>query len=194
VVRFILPIKELRRGKTRLHVPHRPALVEAMLLDTLEAVLDADAGPVVLVSPDPRVAQIADEYAVALVTRGGALNEAVSAALGPGRCAAVLPDLPALRADDIRSLVNAERGFVPDAAGTGTTMAIAENLLPVFGPGSARAFESQGLTRLAAAPTARCDVDDTKALSMAVMLGLGRHTKTVLNHEGPAHTTWTGPS
>ncbi len=193
-MRFILPIKALGHGKSRLQVPARRALVEAMLLDTLEAVLEADAGPVVLVSPDSRVAQIAHEYAVGLLPHGGSLNEAIAAASVPGVCAAVLPDLPALRADDVRALAQAGRGFVPDAAGTGTTMAIAEGLVPLFGRGSARRFETHGLPRLPAAPTARCDVDDESALAAAVSLGVGLHTGAVLNAKGPGHVTRTGPS
>lgn len=181
VVRFILPMKELRRAKSRLQVPKREALIEAMLRDTLEAVLAADAGPVILVSPDQRVAGLADEYPVGYVAHDGSLNEAISVALTADRCAVVLPDLPALRPADVRRLAGAESGFVPDAAGTGTTMAIAGRLNPVFGRGSARSFAAQGLPLLQARDSARCDVDDAKGLSRAVALGVGRHTRAVLN-------------
>lgn len=193
VVRFILPVKDLRFAKSRLHMPNRAGIVTAMLLDTLEAVLAAKAGLVVLVSPDPAVAAIAQRYAVEFLSHNGSLNEAIAAAVTDDRCAGVLPDVPALRPDDVRLLVQADRGFVPDAAGTGTTMVIAERLVPVFGTGSAQAFESLGLPRLPAAPTARCDVDDAQGLAAATALGLGRHTLACLKGQGPVHSSRTGP-
>lgn len=180
VVRFILPVKDLALAKTRLDVSDRQAVVKAMLLDTIETVVGAALGPVVLVSPDPAVAAIAVEYGLHFVKHDGGLNEAITSAVTTGICAAILPDLPALRGDDVTRLVGQGSGFVPDAAGTGTTMAIADPLVPLFGPGSAAAFEKHGLPRLAMAPTGRCDVDDASSLARALDLGVGEHTRRAL--------------
>jgi 2-phospho-L-lactate/phosphoenolpyruvate guanylyltransferase len=193
MVRFILPVKDLRLAKTRLDVADRRAIVKAMLLDTIEAVVGAELGPVVLVSPDVDVAAIADAYGLGFVNHRGGLNEAISSAITTTVCAAILPDLPALRSDDVRALVASGSGFVPDAQGTGTTMAIAEPLVPLFGPGSAAAFEERGMQRLNAAATGRCDVDDVAALARAIRLGVGPNTREVLDARGPAHMRRAGP-
>ncbi len=175
-----MPVKNLDLSKTRLHIPGRRDMVLAMLHDTLCTLLAADAGPITVVSPDPRVALLARTVGVDLLHTGAALNAAISAAVRPGVCAAVLPDLPALRVSDIEQLVEHTDSFVPDAAGTGTTMAIAAALDPVFGRGSARRFQDQGLRRLEAAPTARTDVDTAQDLALCARLGVGKHTAALL--------------
>lgn len=184
MVRFILPVKDLRRSKSRLQVVDRVELVTAMLLDTVAAILTADAGPVVVVSPDERVRSALSGLAVSFLHSDAPLNDAISAALVPGTCAAVLPDLPALTAEDVAALIAARRGHVPDAAGTGTSMAIADDLQPAFGPDSAAAFTSLGLPPVLTGPGARCDVDDLDDLDAAIALGVGRNTQRWLEQHG----------
>ncbi len=193
VVRFILPVKELSRSKRRLLVEDRVGLVVAMIQDTVAAILATDAGPVTVVSPDPKVRDLAGAMGVDFLGHGGALNEAIRDARQPGMTAAVLPDLPALTAAALLEVLALAPGFVPDTAGTGTTMAIDTDLQPVFGPGSAAAFTAGGLPALAAGPGVRCDVDTTQDLARAVGLGVGPHTSAHLARRGPARVTRTGP-
>ena len=193
MVRFILPVKELTRSKRRLLVEDRVGLVVAMLQDTVAAIRATDAGPVTVVSPDPKVRDLAEALGVDFLGHGGQLNEAIRDAQRAGMTAAVLPDLPALTAAALLKVLTVAPGFVPDAAGTGTTMAIDTDLHPVFGPGSAAAFRAQGLPALPAQPGVRCDVDTAQDLARAVGLGVGPHTSAHLARRGPARATRTGP-
>lgn len=193
MVRFILPVKELARSKRRLLVEDRQGLVVAMIQDTVAAICTADAGPVTLVSPDPHVRGLAQGMGVGFLRHGGLLNDAIRDARLPGMNAAVLPDLPALTATALLDVLALAPGFVADAAGTGTTMAIDADLQPVFGPGSAAAFGAAGLPALPAAPGLRCDVDTAQDLARAVALGVGPHTSAHLARRRPARVTQTGP-
>jgi 2-phospho-L-lactate guanylyltransferase len=197
-VRWILPVKAVSRGKTRLAVPDVPrsALLLAMFEDTLVAVLATGIGDVVVVTPDDQVARIARRHGAEVMAHAGSLNEAVAAACSPRvLCAAVLPDLPAVRADELAAVVSHHaRGFVPDAKGTGTTLAMATGLVPRFGPGSAHAYAAAGLPRLAAGPGLRQDVDTAEDLTAAHVLGLGAHSAAVLARAKGRPDTRTGPS
>lgn len=182
MVLWVLPVKDLTLGKTRLEVPGvaREDLIVAMLCDTVEAVLGSETGPVVLVSPDERVEQLAAQYSVKFLFHAGDLNAAIAAAVS-GVSAALLPDLPAVRAEDLRAVVlQHARGFVPDAAGTGTTCAFDRDLQPHFGPGSAGAHAAAGLPLIEAHAGLRRDVDTAADLAQARQLGLGRHTAALL--------------
>lgn len=182
MVLWVLPVKDLTLGKTRLEVPGvaREDLIVAMLCDTVEAVLGSETGPVVLVSPDERVEQLAAQYSVKFLFHNGDLNAAIAAAVS-GVSAALLPDLPAVRAEDLRAVVlQHARGFVPDAAGTGTTCAFDRDLQPHFGPGSAAAHAAAGLPLIDAHARLRRDVDTAADLAQARQLGLGRHTAALL--------------
>ena len=182
MVLWVLPVKDLTLGKTRLEVPGvaREDLIVAMLCDTVEAVLGSETGPVVLVSPDERVEQLAAQYSVKFLFHNGDLNAAIAAAVS-GVSAALLPDLPAVRAEDLRAVVlQHARGFVPNAAGTGTTCAFDRDLQPHFGPGSAGAHAAAGLPLIEAHASLRRDVDTAADLAQARQLGLGRHTAALL--------------
>lgn len=182
MVRWILPVKNLDHGKSRLEVVGvaRGALIMAMLQDTLEAVLGADTGEVVLVSPDDQVAEVASSYSVRFLSHGGDLNAAITAAVD-GPSAALLPDVPSVRAEDLRAVVSRHaRGFVPDAAGTGTTLAFDRDLHPHFGRGSAAAHAASGLPVVDGHARLRRDVDTAADLEAARELGLGPHTTALL--------------
>ncbi len=182
--RFILPVKSLGTGKSRLNAApgDRAELVRAMLLDTLDAVLECDLGPVVVVSPDPDVKDLATRCGARAMHHGGSLNEAITAA-SEGPTAAILPDLPAVRAHHIRAvLLAAPRGYVADWDGTGTTMLFGQTVAPHFGPDSARKHENAGYPRIAgAAPALSADVDTRDDLERARALGLGRRTSAWLD-------------
>jgi 2-phospho-L-lactate guanylyltransferase len=117
------------------------------------------------------------------------------AAAGSGTCrpqrwvAALAADLPALRPSELagalRDLLDGAegRGFVPDAAGTGTTLLAAPPgvaLDPRFGPDSAAKHAASGARRLAGDwASLRRDVDTIHDLTEAERLGLGPHTAAV---------------
>ncbi|UOE43183.1 2-phospho-L-lactate guanylyltransferase [Agromyces larvae] len=104
----------------------------------------------------------------------------------------LLGDLPALRADDLASALEAAArhplAFVRDADGTGTTLATARGGVPFaprFGPDSAARHAAAGFVELGASdmsswPTLRRDVDTAAALVAAVALGVGPATAAEL--------------
>ena len=181
---FVLPVKSLDTGKSRLQAAprDRAELIRAMLLDTLDAVLECDLGPVVVVSPDSEVKDLAARNGARAMHHGGSLNEAVAAA-SEGPTAAILPDLPAVRADDIRAvLTGAPKGYVADWSGTGTTVLFGQTVVPHFGPDSARKHESAGYPRITGAARAlTADVDTREDLERARGLGLGPRTAAWLD-------------
>jgi 2-phospho-L-lactate/phosphoenolpyruvate guanylyltransferase len=187
----LVPVKDLDRAKSRLRgalpgVPHRD-LVLALVLDTLAAALACPAVAAVLViSSDEAVAAAARDLGAKVLpdTPDAGLNPALAhgaAAAGGGPLAALAGDLPALRAHDLAATLTAVtvRGYVPDAAGTGTTLLATPAgtaLDPRFGVGSARAHARSGAVALAAAESLRRDVDTAEDLAAAVRLGLGPRT------------------
>jgi 2-phospho-L-lactate guanylyltransferase len=100
--------------------------------------------------------------------------------------AALAGDLPALRPAELGAALSAadgRRAFVPDAAGTGTTLLAAPAgtpLDPRFGPGSAAAHARSGAQPLAGPwPSLRRDVDTAADLAAAAAIGLGDRTDTL---------------
>jgi 2-phospho-L-lactate guanylyltransferase len=192
----VIPAKALPEAKSRL-VPatddpaaHR-RLVEAIREDTLSAARAADGVARVLV--------VADRPGTpgALVQTRPGLNPALAEAAeyaarewpGDG-VAALVGDLPALRAGELAAALAAAgahpRAFVPDAAGTGTTLLAAAPgtpLLPAFGLGSA-ARHAAVATAVDAGRTLRHDVDTAADLQAAAELGLGPATAAVLTGSG----------
>jgi 2-phospho-L-lactate/phosphoenolpyruvate guanylyltransferase len=187
----LVPVKDLDRAKSRLRgalpgVPHRD-LVLALVLDTLAAALACPAVAAVLViSSDETVAAAARELGAKVLpdTPDAGLNPALAhgaAAAGGGPLAALAGDLPALRAYDLAATLRAVtiRGYVRDAAGTGTTLLATPAgtaLDPRFGPDSARSHAESGAVELAAAGSLRRDVDTATDLAAAARLGLGPRT------------------
>jgi 2-phospho-L-lactate guanylyltransferase len=79
-----------------------------------------------------------------------------------------------------------ETAFVPDVEGTGTTLLTAKRpalLQPKFGVGSASAHASSGAVRLAGWGLSRVrrDVDSVADLFEAARLGVGEHTRALMN-------------
>jgi 2-phospho-L-lactate guanylyltransferase len=196
----VVPVKRLAEAKTRLRaggagVPHE-RLVLALALDTVRAVL---ACPVVVealvVTDDAAAAGRLRALGARVVpdTPAAGLNAALTYGAGlvaaPDRWVAVLAaDLPALRpaelADALRATVRGgRRGFVPDAAGSGTTLLAAPPGVavdPRFGPESAARHLASGARRLDGDwPSLRRDVDTAADLAEADRLGLGPHTAVV---------------
>jgi 2-phospho-L-lactate guanylyltransferase len=189
----VIPAKSLPVAKSRLlpassdPAAHR-RLVEAIRADTIAAATAADGvARVVVVTDRP------GQPGTFVQTRPG-LNAALEeAAEDAGRrwpgdgVAVIVGDLPALRPDDLAAaLADAARhgrAYVPDSAGTGTTLlAVTPGggpLRPAFGAGSA-ARHAAGATRVDAGASLRHDVDTAADLRAATELGLGPATAAVL--------------
>lgn len=183
----IVPLKVLPNAKSRLAVSltaaEHLALVEAIRADTLAAarvvarvLVVADAP-----SPDADLVQVSPGLNGAL--RDGAAHARTH--WPEDGVAALVGDLPALRPDELAAVLHAPatRGFVPDAAGTGTTLLLAApgaHFEPHYGIGSAAAH-ARDAERLDAGPGLRCDVDTLADLDAARALGLGPATAAVVH-------------
>jgi 2-phospho-L-lactate guanylyltransferase len=191
----LVPVKELARGKSRLRgarpaVPHHD-LALALVLDTLTAALACPVvATAVVISSDETVGAAARDLGAKVVADpGGGLNAALrhgAAAAAGCPLAALAGDLPALRGDDLAATLSAVtwRGYVRDAAGTGTTLLATlpgVPLRPCFGPDSARAHADSGAVELTGAGASlRRDVDTADDLADAARLGLGPRTAALL--------------
>ena len=191
----VIPVKRLDHAKTRLSTrpaPQRRALALAFALDTVRAALAcADVVGVVVVTDD-------DEVRAAVAALGASWvpdepDSGLNAALthgaevvrrgSPAASVAVLAaDPPALRPAELGlALVAAAavpRGFVADAAGTGTTLLTARpgcELDARFGERSRAAHAASGAVELHPGPVPglRRDVDTEVDLWDAVRLGIG---------------------
>ncbi len=197
----LVPVKRLDGAKSRLSTRTAGArrdLSLAFALDTVAAALAADGvDGVHVVTDDPRVADAARVLGGLVVDDSGAdgLNDALRLAervvrgVGAGALAALAGDLPALRPDQLaRALALASerpRSFVPDAAGTGTTLLCAAAgiaLDPRFGERSCAAHAASGAARLSPSDAAglRRDVDTEVDLWDAVRLGAGPATRALI--------------
>jgi 2-phospho-L-lactate guanylyltransferase len=200
----VVPAKRLDVAKTRLRPltagrddagsAHRD-LVLALLADTVAAAVACPAvATVVVVTDEPAAAVVVRELGARTVPdepdRG--LNPALEhgARSAPGTAVAALSsDLPALRPGELAAALEAatglERGFVPDAQGTGTTLltAVGTDLRPAFGPGSAEAHRTGGAVALAGSwPGLVRDVDTEADLRAALLLGAGPRTTALVAH------------
>jgi 2-phospho-L-lactate guanylyltransferase len=209
----VVPVKRLVAAKTRLRnttsgVPH-DQLVLALAEDTVRAAL---ASPVVVealvVTDDPAASAALGRLGARVVPDqpDAGLNAAIGygAAMvaGPGRwVAALTADLPALRPADLTGALRAaagaaRRGFVPDAAGGGTTLLAAPPgvaLDPRFGPESAARHVASGALLLDGDwPSLRRDVDTAADLAEAAGLGLGPCTARVWRDTTPTGATVHG--
>jgi 2-phospho-L-lactate/phosphoenolpyruvate guanylyltransferase len=195
---LVIPVKVLARAKSRLTElagPRRPELALALAADTVAAAAGCqEVAAVIVVSDDPAAeAQLTGLGALVIPDEpDDGLNAALvygaaaASALRPGGgTAALAADLPALRPAELgRALRAAARwpeAFVPDAAGSGTTLYAAapgRRFRPRFGPQSRLAHLGAGATELdiTGIPSVRRDVDTAADLDSAARLGLGPHT------------------
>lgn len=207
--RLVVPVKHADRAKTRLLLEEdtdRSALARAIATDTLASVLNAiPATHLAVVSSDPQVGPWAHRLGAAVIPDPGrGLNAAISAGLAhwqlPVPCGAdsaprlvgvLLGDLPALRADDLLTALEAATAHpaavVPDLDGTGTVLLTstrgASAVRPAFGPGSARAHAIDGAVRLELnLPRLRTDADTAHALQLIRGLGAGPRTSALLDY------------
>jgi 2-phospho-L-lactate guanylyltransferase len=199
---LVVPVKRLSHAKTRLAAvagPHREELALAFARDTVAAALACPrVTAVVAVTDDGRAAPVLADLGALVVpdVPDAGLNPALvhgaaeAARRHPG-CAigALSADLPALRPGELAVALDAaaghERAFVPDAAGSGTTLYTAAAGLPftpLFGPGSRERHLAAGARELDldTVPSLRRDVDTEADLAAAVRLGVGPGTSAVL--------------
>lgn len=191
---IVIPVKG-SIGKSRLDAGDaRAALAVAFARDVITAARATSCvGDVVVVTCDPAVTQGIDGIEVVDDPSAG-LRAAIAtgiAALDPEQPAAViLGDLPALTPEALDAALllaeHEERSYVPDAAATGTTLLAARRadaLCPRFGPGSAELHRRAGHAPLPIAPDSglRIDVDELADLHLAIDLGVGEHTRAVLD-------------
>ncbi|MET2010954.1 2-phospho-L-lactate guanylyltransferase [Microbacterium chocolatum] len=194
----VVPVKPAGEGKSRLQVDgaRRTDLARAIALDTLAAVaVSPRVLQLVVVGDDP---QLAREAAMLPAVRfvpdpaPGGLDRAVAAGIdavdprGALPRAALLGDLPALRPENLSAALDlaagVDRGVVPDAEGTGSTLVTAAPGVPwasSFGDGSLARHVASGcrLLDLPASSPLRRDVDTIAQLRAAVALGVGRRTE-----------------
>lgn len=199
----VIPVKRLSVAKSRLRMTGmdprgRRALALALAVDTVGAVCRCAAvRRVVVVTDDAEATTALEPLGVTVVADqpDAGLNPALAhgaaqaATLAPGDGIAVLSaDLPALRpaelADALRMAAGYPRAFLPDAAGTGTTLLTARpgvSLDPRYGPGSRAAHRDSGAVELPGNfPSLRRDVDTPGDLAEAARLGLGNATATLV--------------
>jgi 2-phospho-L-lactate guanylyltransferase len=200
-VRWIvaLPLTGLAGAKTRIsrRPTARAALARAMALDTAAAALACPAVDAVwVVCDDDAAPAFADLGCRVLPDPGTGLNGALTAARervrgeAPGAAfASLVADLPGLRPADLAAALaeagRHDRSFVPDAAGTGTTLLAAlpgAVYAPGYGRGSAERHRRSGAVPLALPPGSplRRDVDTLADLRRAVPGGVGPRTARLL--------------
>lgn len=198
----VLPVKPFSSAKSRLAAelgPWRRELAHAFFLDTLRAVrATTGVRTVVVVTSDPLAATQARTMGAAVGhdTPGLGLNAAVragaarSAALNPrGPVAVITADLPGLSPQELAEVLAQarchRRTFVPDHAGTGTTVLtslVPAALSPSFGAGSARLHAASGAFSIGPAADSgiRLDVDTPEDLALVTRRGVGSFTTAVL--------------
>lgn len=196
---IIVPVKPAAVGKSRLTDvgTDREALARAIALDTITAAAAATrVARVIVVTDDARVrTDLRRTRHVEVVAEGDIRGLDAAIALGAAVAgqgtprAALLGDLPALRPADLdRALelaASVERGLVPDAEATGSTLVTARAgavWVSAFGEDSAARHRLLGCTDLAIERNSslRRDVDTAAQLAEAVELGVGPRTSAVL--------------
>jgi 2-phospho-L-lactate/phosphoenolpyruvate guanylyltransferase len=198
---LVVPVKLLALAKSRLATlagQHRPALALAMAADTVAAALACEeVTRVIAVTDDPEAAGVlaglgavvtGDEPRSGLnpaLRHGAGLATARWPGTGIGALAADLPSLrPAELAVFLRAAAAWPQAFVPDAAGSGTTLYTARpdaTFAPRFGLGSAARHLAAGAAELAlpGLVSLRRDVDAPADLAEATGLGVGPRTAAV---------------
>lgn len=188
----VIPARSLPTAKSRLaeempDVAAHARLAAALRSDTIAAALACTSVAQVVLVVDapfsvPDGVEVLVQTSVGLnpaIEQGAAFAAAHRPELG---VAALLGDLPALTPKELAvaltSAARVDRAFVPDAAGTGTTLLTARPsvaLQPRFGLDSAARHASVA-TELAAGPGLRRDVDTLDDLRSALELGVGSAT------------------
>ena len=198
----VVPVKHLDVAKSRLQAygdEGRVALALAFAEDVVRAAVSCPVvQQVLVVTDDDRAAQavlalgavvVPDLPAAGLnpaLEHGADLLRAETPGLG---VATVSSDLPALRPGDLAVLLagTQTRAFVPDAAGTGTTVlaaAASHRLDPRYGAGSRDRHAASGAVEVRGEAGLRRDVDTPQDLQEALGLGVGPRTSAAARRLG----------
>jgi len=200
---LVVPVKVLAQAKSRLTGlagADRAELALAMAADTVAAALASSAVQTVLVITDDRAVSAEMSRLGALVLAdepASGLNEALRFGAGYARdrwpergVAGLAGDLPALQPAELTTALELAglqgRAFVPDAAGTGTTLLAATpgaDFEPLFGLDSRARHRAAGAAELDLQATSglRRDVDTVEDLQVAASVGLGPRTRVLLH-------------
>lgn len=198
---LVVPVKVLARAKTRMSAaagPLREPLALAVAADTVAAALRCDrVRTVIVVTDDPLPAADLAALGARVVpdVPDAGLNPALVHGARRGRelapdagVGALSADLPALRPVELARVLDAAaeapEAFVPDAAGTGTTLYTARPRVPfspAFGADSRAAHRARGAAELLLPGTGsvRRDVDTLDDLRAALTLGTGPRTAAI---------------
>jgi 2-phospho-L-lactate/phosphoenolpyruvate guanylyltransferase len=204
----LVPVKRSAVAKSRLTgitAGERAELARAFPADCAEAALRAAAvRQVVAITDDEEAARTLRALGAEVIPDepDAGLNPALEHAAGHARgrygavpLAVLSGDLPALRPGELGTALEragrCRRAFLPDRSGRGTTLlaAVADAPLePRFGVDSCRAHAAGGAERIGGEglDSVRRDVDTVADLREAVELGVGRHTREVLERHGIA--------
>ncbi|WP_292604480.1 2-phospho-L-lactate guanylyltransferase [Nocardioides sp. REDSEA-S30_B4] len=202
----VVPVKPPARGKSRLvgiADGAREELAAAFALDTVTACLAAaHVGAVLVATDDARFSAALAATGAPCIPDGDSsdLNATLRQTAAEARRrwpsmrpVALCADLPALDPADLDAalaspvLAGGVAGFVADAAGIGTTLYSAswEAFAPRYGEGSRLAHLDAGAVEVTGPlTTLRRDVDDVPDLQAAAALGVGTHTRRVLDALG----------
>lgn len=196
----VIPVKPPAVGKSRLgglSDEVRRDVAEAFALDTAQAAASTPGVEAVLVVTDDfRLASSMRALGCEVMPDGTSENlnatlvQAVAEVVRrwPGAVpVALCADLPRLRPVELAAVLREVAGhvaagrsaFVPDHAGSGTTLyaAPAAHFAPRFGAESAARHRSTGAVEAGSAATSvRTDVDDLADLGEALVAGVGPHT------------------
>lgn len=202
----VVPVKRLTVAKTRLAAygqDARRALALAFGCDVVSAALSCElVTQVLVVTDDVDAARVLAALGARIEADSpdAGLNPAlahgadlVRAAAGDVGVVTLSADLPALQPADLAGVL-AEvpaggRAFVPDAAGTGTTLLAAApgaRLDPAYGPDSRQRHLLSGAVELPGTPALRRDVDTPQDLRAALSLGVGVRTAAAVAAWGVA--------
>ncbi len=201
----VVPVKELGDAKRRLagylSVEEREELVLAMLGDVLEALSRSDLTGTMVVTRDPRIAELARDFGAEVMevsVRGlnAALRQASAALAGrDARGVIALPcDLPCLDPDDVAEIVGAFEGVFRGVAVVADRHGVGTNGLAMVPPGTIEfCFGEKSFSRHRSAARAagceiptpdldrmRFDVDTADDLEAALCWPLGPRTRRVL--------------
>ncbi|MFH8248840.1 2-phospho-L-lactate guanylyltransferase [Microbacterium sp. B2969] len=187
----VLPVKHAARAKSRLASLRGPGIARAIALDTIDAVAACEAvARVVVVTDDSELAALVAPgvEVVADLERAGpdaAIASVMATLPVASPRAALLADLPALRPADLAAVLSSagpiERGVIPDAEGTGSTLVTtAPGVVwrSAFGADSFARHVALGCVPIPVDEdsSVRRDVDTPAHLAAAAELGLGPRT------------------
>jgi 2-phospho-L-lactate guanylyltransferase len=205
---LVIPVKVLARAKSRLTGlagTRRPELALALAADTVAAAVACqEVAAVIVVSDDPAAAAELTGLGALVIPDepGNGLNPALvhgaaaAARMHPGTATgAMAADLPALRPAELgralRAAADWPEAFVPDVAGSGTTLYTAapgNRFQPRFGPQSRTEHSKAGAAEITLPGIAglRRDGDTPEDLDSAARLGLGPRTAAIAAELLPA--------